>query len=134
MKQEIIKGNNKLIFDTLLASNKPLGAYDILGLLRDSAIKAPPTVYRALEKLVNLGLAHRISSLNSYIVCNHSHSDKKDTISLTVCKKCKSVDEIHDDNLQKALHEISASRKFTVENEVVELIGICHNCSQSESA
>ena len=46
----------------LKKSQTPLSAYEILDRLRNAGIKAPPTVYRALDSLVARGLAHRIES------------------------------------------------------------------------
>src|SRR6187549_2302651 len=62
------------VLEVLLSSHKPLGAYEII----DRAAKrgtrhAPITVYRALEFLIENGLAHRIESRNAYIACGHRH-------------------------------------------------------------
>src|SRR5258708_30969834 len=50
--------------------HEPVGAYAILEeLLRSHSGAAPPTVYRALEFLIEHGLIHRIESLNAYVAC-----------------------------------------------------------------
>jgi Fur family zinc uptake transcriptional regulator len=52
-----LSANNKKVLNLLKKSSKPMSAYDILHKLRSTSIKAPPTVYRALETLLTLGLS-----------------------------------------------------------------------------
>ena len=58
--------------------HEPIGAYDLLDELRAlNRRAAPPTIYRALEFLMDQGLVHRIESLNAYIGCTrpeHEHA------------------------------------------------------------
>ena len=129
-----LKGPNRLVLSVLAASRKPLGAYDILAKLRTKGITGPPTVYRALEKLVSLGLAHRITSINSYIACHNEHGHTHEAASFAVCKSCKNVEEIHDKKLQSALRDVSAAHRFKVECEVVELVGLCLDCDERKGA
>lgn len=51
------------VLELVWQSHKPLGAYDILGVLseQDGRRAAPPTVYRALDFLLENGLVHRIA-------------------------------------------------------------------------
>ena len=53
----------------LWQSHRPLGAYQLQDQLAELLNKpiAPPTVYRAIEFLLQLGLIHRLPSLNAYI-------------------------------------------------------------------
>ena len=61
------------VLELVWQSHKPLGAYDILAVLseQDGRRAAPPTVYRALDFLLDNGLVHRIASLNAFIGCSH---------------------------------------------------------------
>ena len=62
------------VLELIWASHKPSGAYDILeALSQESRGKriAPPTVYRALDFLLEQGLIHRLESLNAFIGCPH---------------------------------------------------------------
>ena len=54
--------NQKLVMGALSNANGPLSAYTILDELREHGFRAPLQVYRALEKLVELGLVHRLES------------------------------------------------------------------------
>ena len=50
----------------LLESSEPSKAYDLLANLDGEGSAKPPTVYRALDFLQDVGLAHKIESLNAY--------------------------------------------------------------------
>src|SRR6476620_9703379 len=58
------------VLGTLLASHKPLAAYEIIDQLALRGPRpAPITAYRALEFLRQNGLVHRIESRNAFIAC-----------------------------------------------------------------
>ena len=59
------------VLQALLASHKPLGAYEIMERLARRARPAPITVYRALDFLRDNGLVHRIESRNAFVACVH---------------------------------------------------------------
>ena len=64
------------VLEIVWRSHEPIGAYQILAELakeRDKA--APPTVYRALDFLIDAGLVHRIESLNAFGGCG-AHTGK----------------------------------------------------------
>jgi len=129
-KNKIIKGPNKVVHDVLIESKKPLGAYEILERVKVKGINGPPTVYRALDKLIKLGIAHRIASTHSYILCNHGQEHELESIIFTICKNCENVDEIPSKALHNALHDIKVNNGFRTENEVMEIMGLCRNCSE----
>lgn len=48
-----------------------ISAYDLLDLLREAEPQAkPPTVYRALDFLLEQGFVHKVESTNSYVLCH----------------------------------------------------------------
>ena len=124
MPQKVNRNSGEKIMQLLGKSKKPLTAYDILAGL---SIKTPPTVYRALNKLIKDGLVHRIESLNAFIPCRssfeHDHADN-----FAVCKLCGEVMEIHDGKVEKLLKSWSTKAKFTVERTMIELLGYCRKC------
>ena len=65
--------NQKIVLDLLENSDEPLKAYSILASLQKEGLKSPLQVYRALDKLVELGKIHKIESKNSFIICNNSN-------------------------------------------------------------
>mgnify|MGYP001100485059 CR=1 FL=1 len=81
------------VLQALLASHRPLGAYEIIdALARDIARLAPITVYRALDFLMAQGLVHRIESRNAFLACAHNH-DASAVVAFLICDSCGSVGE-----------------------------------------
>ncbi len=77
----------------LLSSHKPLGAYEIIDrAARAGTRHAPITVYRALDFLIENGLAHRIESRNAFIACVHRHGSD-DLVVFLICERCGEVGE-----------------------------------------
>ena len=54
-KQETLSKNQKIILDLIEKSDQPLKAYSILFDVKKKGINAPLQVYRALDKLVEIG-------------------------------------------------------------------------------
>lgn len=119
--------HSQKILDLLHKHDKPLSAYDILDRLRKNGIKAPPTVYRALDALMRRGLVHRIESLNAFIAC---HGGEEGHVArFAVCRNCRTATEIHDDRLEPLISELSMQLNFKVEHEMLELLGLCSQCT-----
>ncbi len=128
MKKNEISENDKSVFAILKKSSKPLTAYDVLDKLKGSKIKAPQTVYRSLDALSEKGLIHRIQSLGAFVAC---HNDEEDHgTQFAVCRECKDVIELHDHRICNFIKEIGQNIKFKIEREMLELIGLCENCSR----
>lgn len=116
------------VLEIVWRAHEPIGAYEILAELakeRDKA--APPTVYRALEFLMEAGLVHRIDSLNAFLGCDapgHAH-----VAQFLVCRACHRVAEIDDPALNRALAEKSRSMGFRIEPTSLEIKGLCADCA-----
>jgi Fur family zinc uptake transcriptional regulator len=127
-----LQGANRLILETLRQSNKPLGAYDLLSVLGAQGVKNPPTVYRALKRLVTLGLAHRVASLNAYVACCREHEN--DVVGFVVCRSCKHVEAFDDASLDAVIQKLGQQKRFQAEQRVVELVGICRECAEANES
>jgi Fur family zinc uptake transcriptional regulator len=117
------------VLEMLLASHRPVGAYDVLGALArgDSPARpSPPTVYRALEFLLEQGFAHRVASKNAYVACFMPGARHR--THLLICRACGQAGEMANSNLEDALDD--AAGRFRVEQEYVELIGLCEECAR----
>ncbi len=128
--------HNRKVLDLLMRSRKPLSAYDILGKLSRHGLRAPPTIYRALDYLVKHGLAHKIQSLNAFVAC-HAHvvGDTHEHISqFAICRSCGTVEEIEDPSVEKALQKVKQKFLQTVEHEVLEISGLCCDCATQTAA
>lgn len=120
--------NQTLVHDVLLAVDAPLSAYAILGALSRTAIRAPLQVYRALDKLVDRGLVHRVESLNAFVACRHPHGDLRAMMVFIICSGCGKVCERTDNRLTDRLHSLASGDGFTLEVATVELRGLCAAC------
>ena len=73
-KENNLSKNQQIIFDLINKSSEPLKAYTILFSVQKKGIKAPPQVYRALDKLVKTGKIHKIERFSAFDVCLHGLS------------------------------------------------------------
>lgn len=116
------------IYGALRSASGPLTAYQILDAVRDQGITAPPTVYRALARLVDEGLAHRVESMNAYVACSHAQHGNEAAV-LAICENCGSVSEIEATDALAGLTASAGGRRFRVDRMTVELRGLCGSCS-----
>jgi Fur family transcriptional regulator, zinc uptake regulator len=119
------------VLQALLASHRPLGAYEIIdALARSTARPAPITVYRALEFLMANGLVHRIESRNAYLACAHDH-DAAAMVAFLICDHCGSVGEIPAAPVAQSLNVAARASGFSPKLSVVEITGTCAHCQQA---
>ena len=116
------------VLELVWQSHKPLGAYDILGVLseQDGRRAAPPTVYRALDFLLENGLVHRIASLNAFIGCVHPGELHQGQF--LICKACHAAIELELPAISKSIVAGAAAVGFAVESQTVEVVGLCAGC------
>ena len=116
------------VLQIVWAGHRPLGAYEILETMAgDGRRPAPPTVYRALEFLLENGLVHRIASLNAYAGCaNPGHTGNGQFL---ICKQCGIALELDDSKVSAAIEQAAASQGFKAENHTVEIGGTCPHCA-----
>ncbi len=116
------------VLEILLREHRALGAYDILAELAAEGLGAqPPVAYRALDFLVQHGLAHRIERLNAYAAC--AHMDHDHVPAFLVCRACKAVAEAETELTQGRLGTTARSTGFAIERIVVEAEGLCPACA-----
>ena len=116
------------VLEALLASHKPLGAYDIIERIGGrGAPPAPITIYRTLDFLRENGLAHRIESRNAFIACVHRHAIA-DPVVFLICERCGSVGEQASAAVAETVKTASRAAGFTPKAPVIEIAGICAHC------
>ncbi|MAZ18630.1 Fur family transcriptional regulator [Oricola sp.] len=120
--------NQSLVFDTLEGADAPLTAYNILDRLNGEGLRAPLQVYRALDKLLDLGMVHRLESLNAFVACRHPGCATHEAVAFAICDDCGSVAEITDSSLVDALDTITRSADFKPRKTTVEMRGLCSDC------
>ncbi len=129
--------NQQLVLTCLEKAAGAMTAYDILDRVRAKGIRAPVQVYRALERLMELSLVHRIESMNAFVACAHGHAGEdrehghSGTVAFAICDDCGQVSEIEVPKAAKTFGALAGDSGFVTERAVVELRGHCHACSQN---
>ena len=118
------------VLAVLLATHKPLGAYEIVERLAVKGPRpAPITAYRALEFLRENGLVHRIESRNAFLACAHDH-DETSMVAFLICDHCGSVGEIPAAPVAQSLNAAARALGFAPKLSVVEIAGTCAHCQK----
>lgn len=121
------------VLELIWQSHKPRGAYDLLEeLSKEGHNSAPPTVYRALDFLLEQGLIHRIASLNAFIGCNQP--DEYHRSGFLICRQCGHTLELNLDSLGQAVHQEADRCQFEINHLLVEASGLCAACRNGEEA
>ena len=120
--------NQEIVLNLLENSGEPLKAYTILSDTQKKRIKAPTQVYRALDKLIEIGKVHKIESKNSYVACNISNCTAMTSTSFLICEKCEKVTELEKENLKSFFGGISERLNFEYSDHNLEIFGFCNTC------
>lgn len=120
--------NQALVFGSLSDAGGPLTAYAILDLLRDNGFRAPLQVYRALDKLVEYGMVHRLESLNAFVACRHTGCAAHGAAAFAICESCGSVIEFMPDEAIDLLNKWTKAAGFGLARTTIELRGTCKAC------
>ena len=127
-KENNLSRNQKIIFDIIHKSSEPLKAYTILFNVQKKGIKAPPQVYRALDKLVEIGKIHKIESKNAFVACRNSDCEISKATAFSICESCEVVDEISDVKLSKYLSSFNHKKGMKFKRFNLEFFGLCQKC------
>jgi Fur family transcriptional regulator, zinc uptake regulator len=120
----------KQVFESLAAAPGAMGAYDLIDALASAGHKrlAPVSVYRALDFLMEAGLAHKIESLNAFVACPHLHG-ADEMVMFMICDGCGKVEEATSDSVAKALTSVARAKGFQPRGQVIEMRGRCMACA-----
>ncbi len=120
--------NEQLVLAVLNGTSGAQSAYELLDRLRSAGVRAPTTIYRALEGLVRKGFAHKVHSLNAYIACSspgHGHVQL-----FRICDSCGAVDESQaGEQLAQRIQDNVGEEGFRPDNAVLEVHGRCADCA-----
>jgi Fur family zinc uptake transcriptional regulator len=116
------------VLQLVLEAGAPIGAYDLLAALRlRHARAAPPTVYRALDFLLEQGLIHRIARLSAFIGCIGHEAGH--AAQFLICRRCGQVLEIDAAEVTLALAQAAQRFAFMVAGATIEAEGLCATCA-----
>jgi Fur family zinc uptake transcriptional regulator len=115
------------VLEILLEAHRALGAYDVLQRLAAEGFgNQPPVAYRALDFLVENGLAHRIRRLNAFTAC--MRPGEAHAAAFLICRACNAVAEAPAAPVRAALDAAAADLGFVIERSNIEALGMCPAC------
>ncbi|WP_439271766.1 Fur family transcriptional regulator [Pseudochrobactrum sp. HB0163] len=125
--------NQNLVLQILEKAESPLSAYTILDQLRDEGFRAPLQVYRALDKLLEYGLIHRLESLNAFIACahphHHQHGHAHGIAAFAICEQCGQAAEFSEPDIENYVRHWTEKNHFHPVKTSLEIRGLCASCA-----
>ncbi|GBQ63231.1 Fur family transcriptional regulator [Ameyamaea chiangmaiensis NBRC 103196] len=124
----------RLVLGLVLDRGRPSGAYELLDRLRENNRgAAPPTVYRALDFLLEQGLVHRIERLSAFVACTHALEHAHGcsdfhAAQFLICRHCGEVTELENRGISHALRAAGAEHGFHISASTIEAEGTCAAC------
>jgi len=117
----------KKVLEIAASNHRPARAYDILAKLKEAGFSdKPPTVYRALDFLIEHKMVHKLNTINAYVA---SFNNKAEEVScFLICEKCQDIEEFQDKGIIKAMANISKNKNIDVRNVNLEISFKCDNC------
>jgi Fur family zinc uptake transcriptional regulator len=119
--------NDEPVLHLLLTNHRAFSAYDIAETLSKMGKRIQPIqIYRSLEKLMALGVVHRLSTKNGFVAC---YEDGKCSAGqFLICNKCNSVKEIDSRVLDREIQNSARENNFSIVSKNVEVQGLCREC------
>jgi len=117
-----LKRNERLVYETLRKSPAPLKAYDLLEQLQEDGLRAPMTIYRALEALISKGFVKKIASLNAFAIITPAR--ESGVRAFVICRDCMRAKEVVLD--EKRVADLFTPLEVAADNLTIEVVGECH--------
>ena len=118
------------VLGLIAEAGRPVKAYELLDRMKathDAA--APPTVYRALDFLLEHGFIHKLSSINAYVGCHHPGGEAH-AVPFLICDRCQSATELEDASIVRALDASARAAGFAPQAQTLEVHGLCAECAR----
>lgn len=107
----------------------PVKAYDLLDQMKSSrGSAAPPTVYRALDFLLEHGFIHKLASVNAFIGCHHPRAHQH-SVPFLICDRCHAAVELEDEQTARQLEAQARALGFQPQAQTLEVHGVCAKCT-----
>lgn len=117
----------KEVLELVAAADKPVKAYDLLDQLRElHGNAAPPTVYRALDFLLENGFIHKLESINAFVSCHHPAEAHQ--VPFLICDSCSSAQEVCDERVADLIETQARALGFKPQAQTLEVHGTCKAC------
>lgn len=127
---ERMTAQRRRVLALLLETGEPVKAYDLIARFgEDGQAAKPPTVYRALEFLERLGMAHRIASISAYVACTDD-GDAVHAAAFLICDCCGATREVSGPD-QSAMNAAAAAAGYAIARTTIEAHGRCAACREA---
>ena len=125
---QILSKNQQVVFDIIVKAKEPLKAYSILYNVQRKGIKAPQQIYRALDKLIEIGKIHKIESRNAFVACKNSNCEISKATAFSICEVCEKVTELNNPKLSSLITTFKDNSGMNYKKYNLELFGLCKKC------
>ena len=129
---QALSKNQQVVLDIIEKAKEPLKAYSILFNVQKKGIKAPQQIYRALDKLIEIGKIHKVESRNAFVACKNSNCEISNATAFSICEKCEKVTEINNLNLSKYLTNFEDDTGMKYKRYNLEFFGLCRRCKKNK--
>jgi len=121
------------VIEILSKVQKPVSAYEIQDLLRQQGkYLNHVTIYRVLELLCHLKLAHNLPSEKGFTKC--TLGSMEGCHRFMICHGCGAINEYVDDKICRSEKKIARGIGFYTKYHISESYGLCSDCYKGELA
>ena len=128
VEAQLLSKNQQIVLDIIENAKAPLKAYSILFNVQKKGINAPQQIYRALDKLIEIGKIHKIESKNAFVACKNANCEVSKATAFSICESCEKVEELNDLKLSKYLSNYSDKTGMKYKKYNLEFFGLCKKC------
>ena len=123
-----LTATRRRVLELVWQGHEPVKAYEIIDNFKAShQATKPPTVYRALDFLMENGLVHRIESLNAFVGC--ARPDNPHQANFFICTNCHRANEIDSRKIAATFENLAHQQNFTISHKTIEVYGLCSSCA-----
>ena len=128
VEAQLLSKNQQIVLEIIERAKEPLKAYSILFNVQKKGINAPQQIYRALDKLIEIGKIHKIESKNAFVACKNANCEVSKATAFSICESCEKVEELNDLKLSKYLSGYSDKTGMKYKKYNLEFFGLCKKC------
>ena len=128
VETQLLSKNQQIVLEIIERAKEPLKAYSILFNVQKKGINAPQQIYRALDKLIEIGKIHKIESKNAFVACKSANCEVSKATAFSICEGCEKVEELNDLKLSKYLSSYSDKTGMKYKKYNLEFFGLCKRC------
>ena len=128
VETQLLSKNQQIVLEIIERAKEPLKAYSILFNVQKKGINAPQQIYRALDKLIEIGKIHKIESKNAFVACKNANCEVSKATAFSICESCEKVEELNDLKLSKYLSGYSDKTGMKYIKYNLEFFGLCKYC------